>query len=518
MKPTIGTNDLQSQYPELAKEWDYEKNNLNPSQVVIGSPKHAAWKCSICGNEWKTAIRHRTQRNSGCPKCAEPKRIISHRKAFLTKNGCITNSLLLKEWDYNKNDKQPTDMTKASNEKVWWVCSRCGYNYEAQINNRSNGRGCPCCSNKVTVKGINDLATTHPELAKEWHPTKNGTITPFNVVHGCGKKVWWRCDLGHEYQATILHRSHGTNCPVCNSGRQTSFAEQAIYYYIKKIFPDAIGRYTDIFDNRMELDIYIPTIKTAIEYDGVFWHKSAKSVKNENIKYGICQEHGIKLIRIREAQLENTFMPADECWHMDGMDKPDIFNDLIQRLVDKLDPQSNPWTRKEPWLINMHSKVKVNVVRDGLEIRKYMMELKEDSLAVLRPDLALEWHPTKNSNLIPNMFSLGSSVKVWWKCATCGHEWKTAISHRTHRTKGTGCHACHKKQNAEQHPLALKIYQYSKSGEFIQEWKSISDASRALSINNSNITMCAKHLRKYAGGFSWEYSKVTTESEQLSFL
>ena len=97
------------------------------------------------------------------------------------------------------------------------------------------------------------LVRSAVELAKEWHPTANGTLTPQQVTIGSGKKVWWLCPRGHSYKASVMHRGHGTNCPDCNSGRQTSFAEQAVFYYIKQVYPDAISRCSDILPGRMEL-------------------------------------------------------------------------------------------------------------------------------------------------------------------------------------------------------------------------------------------------------------------------
>ena len=123
---------------------------------------------------------------------------------------------LMDEWDYEANQTlDPKKLTRASNKKVSWICSKCRHRWEAKISNRAVlGRGCPVCANKVVVEGVNDLGTTHPQLANEWHPTKNGDLTPKKFTYGSGKKVWWLCPLGHEYKATILHRSSGTNCPV----------------------------------------------------------------------------------------------------------------------------------------------------------------------------------------------------------------------------------------------------------------------------------------------------------------
>ena len=72
------------------------------------------------------------------------------------------------------------------------------------------------------------MATVNPKLAAEWHPNKNGDLKPSDIRPHYGKKVWWRCERGHEWQATVDSRSSGRGCPFCNP--QTSFAEQAILF------------------------------------------------------------------------------------------------------------------------------------------------------------------------------------------------------------------------------------------------------------------------------------------------
>ena len=65
-----------------------------------------------------------------------------------------------------------------------------------------------------TIRFEDCFLTNYPELAKEWNYEKNGSLTPQTVSVGSGKKVWWRCDKGHEWQAQICGRKkHG--CPVC---------------------------------------------------------------------------------------------------------------------------------------------------------------------------------------------------------------------------------------------------------------------------------------------------------------
>lgn len=484
----IGFNDLETLYPHLAKEWDYNKNTIAITSVVQGSAKIVWWKCSKCGHEWQASVRNRAQRKTGCPMCAKEIIQKNRMKTFLEKKGGLCDPLYLSDWDYENNgDLQPSDITEGSNKLINWVCSKCGYKWKTRVLNK---RGCPCCSNRVVVAGINDLATTHPKLAAEWDYEKNGDLTPQKVTHGSGKKVFWKCPIGHSYQASILHRSSGTNCPICNSGRQTSFAEQAVYFYIKKIHPDAISRYTEIFDNRMEVDIYIPSIRTAIEYDGVFWHKNKMKLERE--KYRICQQHGIRLIRIREGDDDNCHGIADACYHTDNMDNIHNLESVIYFLLRNL----------EKWNVKSISNLEIDLEKDSYEIRKYM-QARKGSLEEIRPDLAKEWDYEKNGSLTPKMFLSQSGQKVWWKCSKCGHVWRTTINARTN---GAGCSICFRQYNrGANHSEAKKIFQYSKEGIFMKEWACISDACRELKINSSNVSMCAKHQRRIAGGYRWEY-------------
>lgn len=126
------------------------------------------------------------------------------------------NAKILKEWDYEKNgDLSPEDIAFRSGKKVWWKCS-CEHSWQAAICNRTRKRCCPYCANKMVVKGENDLQTIHPEIAAEWHPTKNGTLTPSDVVAGADKKVWWQCSHRHEWEATVCNRTvNKTGCLQC---------------------------------------------------------------------------------------------------------------------------------------------------------------------------------------------------------------------------------------------------------------------------------------------------------------
>ena len=131
----------------------------------------------------------------------------------------LVNPSLAKQFHPTKNGNlTPYDVTYGSRINVWWRCEK-GHEWEAEINNRNHGNGCPYCSGNKVGK-YNNLAVKNPKLAKEWHPTKNGNLTPYDVTLGCGQKVWWRCEKGHEWEAQINSRNRGRGCRFCARQRE----------------------------------------------------------------------------------------------------------------------------------------------------------------------------------------------------------------------------------------------------------------------------------------------------------
>ena len=209
--PIPGENDLATQLPALAKEWHPTKNGaLTPKDVVPGSRRKVWWICPK-GHEYQAMISSRAQ-GSGCPVCAG-KKIIPGENDLASQYPAIA-----KEWHPTKNGTlTPDHIAPASNRKVWWICDK-GHEYQAVVSTRTqrNG-GCPYCANKRVLPGFNDLATKYPEIAAQWHPTMNGSLTPDHVLPGSRKKVWWQCKSGHVWQAVVYSRtgSQRTGCPVC---------------------------------------------------------------------------------------------------------------------------------------------------------------------------------------------------------------------------------------------------------------------------------------------------------------
>ena len=123
------------------------------------------------------------------------------------------------QWDSLKNGAlSPALFSLSSGHKAWWVCEK-GHSYDSTITNRTRGHGCPFCSGNKLLKE-EALAIKFPLLANEWLTERNKQ-SPFEVSVGTRKKVWWKCKLGHEWEASIVHRVHGSGCPYC-SGRLAS--------------------------------------------------------------------------------------------------------------------------------------------------------------------------------------------------------------------------------------------------------------------------------------------------------
>ncbi len=209
-----GINDLQTTNPELAKEWNYEKNgDLKPSDVLPGSHKKVWWKCQK-GHEWEAAVYSRKDGN-GCPFCSNHK-VLAGYNDLLT-----THPFLASQWDYKKNSITPKEIVSGSCKPVWWICPICLYSYKSSPNKRISGDNCPYCSGKKVKVGYNDLETwcrnnNRFDLIQEFD-TKKNEFTMTEITPGSGKKVWWICPIGHSYQATLNHRiNRGSGCGICS--------------------------------------------------------------------------------------------------------------------------------------------------------------------------------------------------------------------------------------------------------------------------------------------------------------
>ena len=409
---------------DLIQEWDFEKNSvlgIVPEEISTGSHRKVWWKCAN-GHSWEALVSNRARLGRGCPYCSHQLPI----KGETDLETCYPE--LAKEWHPSKNTLKPDEVMPGTHKKAWWICEL-GHEWKAEIKSRTTGVGCPFCAGKIVLKGFNDLASIDPDLATEWHPTKNGELTAEDVTAGSGKKVWWICKNKHDYQATVYNRREGRGCPYCVKAMRSSFPEQAIYYYIKQLFPDAINSYRDVFKTSMELDIFIPSINTGIEYDGKTYHSNPTAQLRDAKKYSTCKDNGIMLVRIVEAK---RYTPILTCDHK--IEIPDASDEHLNYAINNL-------------CYHLGRVVVPDVRRDRKEILK-LLDKRKNSLAIEYPEIASEWDYTKNAPLVPENFAPHANERVYWICNKCGNSWRAAIGDRTGDDKNS-CPICSRKRGRE---------------------------------------------------------------------
>nr|WP_285849806.1 zinc-ribbon domain-containing protein [Niallia taxi] len=219
---SLKENSISNIRIDLLEEWDYEKNKgLNPEYVSISSNKKVYWVCKKKEtHKWQTTVNSRTgKKMTGCPFCSNQK---------LDPDG--TNSLatrfpeIAEEWHPTKNgDLMPSDVLPGTHKVVWWLCKKHPlHEWDVSVDSRTAGKNCPFCSGK-RVNSSNSLAILDPQLAEEWHSTKNGELTPNDVTISSNKKVFWLCrqNTKHEWPASPNQRSgpKGSGCPFCTNKR-----------------------------------------------------------------------------------------------------------------------------------------------------------------------------------------------------------------------------------------------------------------------------------------------------------
>lgn len=360
--------------PEVAMLLHSSMNmGLSAASITASSKKKVWWQCpNYVDHTWEARVDH-VVGGSRCPYC-------SGRKVLAGYNDLATKRPdIAAQWHPTLNeDILPTMVTVRDNTKRWWVCSDLGHTWLSKVDVRTrNDSGCPVCSNKVVLAGFNDLAFKHPEVASQWHPTKNGDLRPHEVTPTTKKKVWWQCAYAreHAWEATVGARVNGTGCPYC-SGRVA-----------------AIGT-TDLVASDPQLAAqWHPTLNN---------HVTPSSVTSGSnfVAWWVCDTN-----------------PQHE-WQA--------------RLYSRKAGHGCPYCANQK-------------VLQG-----------ENDLSTTAPELALQWHPDRNTPLTPEDVTKSSSVSVWWMCPDdATHEWEAVIASRS---SGVGCPRC--AQSARSSKAEYELYEF----------------------------------------------------------
>ena len=478
-------NNLAVINPGLSKEWHPKKNGtLTPFDVVPGSIKKVWWICKK-GHEWLSVIAVRHTKGYGCPYC-------SGNKVGKYNNLAVINPGLCEEWHPTRNKElTPFEVKPGSKTKVWWICKK-GHEWQAQIAHRNRGSGCPYCTGNKVGKD-NNLAVINPGLCKEWHPTKNKKLTPFEVTPGSNTKVWWVCKKGHEYETTVTSRTRGTDCPYCRN--KYSKFELRVYCELSIIFDEVKFRYKI---KGIECDVFIPKKNIAIEIDGYPWHDGFE--RRDRKKTKSLLDHGIKLYRIRDEKLKK--LSEEDILYKSSENKYQIkaINNILKLLITNNHLNENEKIKAEKYFID-------NKYKNNKEFFKILSNLPGpppgESFFELYPEKSKYWDYVKNYPLTPQLFYPKSLQSVWWKCDQ-GHEIKQPIVSRVN-SYGNGCKIC---SNKDMGLLASMLAAETagcladKHPELISEWHNTKNGDR----NPYNVSVSSSFVAWWIcdKGHEWE--------------
>jgi hypothetical protein len=417
---------------------------MTPTDVTSGSNKKYWWLCDVgLDHEWVASPNNRAAQGSGCPCCSGHKVLVTNSLASLVPK-------IAAQWHPTKNcNITPANITSRSKTGFWWLCGM-GVDHEWKTSPYSRVRyntGCPCCSGKQ-VSVTNSLTTFAPEVAAQWHPTKNGDVSLASITIETSRKCWWLCDLGsdHEWQASPADRvGKGSGCP-CSTGRQLSVSNS-----FAVVAPKVASQWHQLWNGEVTAaDI---TSKTAMKY---WWLCDAGSdhVWKASPSNRVGQGTGCPFCRGRQfSATKSLAMIAPRVaaqWHssLNGDVTPADVGAKVSTKYWWLCDIGGP---DHIWDASPYSRVRLGSGCPCCSGRKVSVT---NSLAALAPEVAAQWHPTRNGETTPADVAPYSNKDYWWLCDVGpDHEWIKSCVSRV--AQGSGCPFCSSQRISVTNSLAM---------------------------------------------------------------
>ena len=214
-----------------------------------------------------------------CPECAGNKKLTyEHIKEQIENEGY---ALLSKEY-------------KNANNKLKVKCSK-GHKYKVNWGHFQQGVRCLECSGskKLTYEFVKE------KIEKEGYKLLSDSYKDSRT------KLKVKCPEGHEYSVKWNNFQIGQRCPECYAESSISKPEKEVLEYVKTLYGEVISNDRTQIANpetgfNLELDIWLPELNKAIEFNGRYWHSSYYTKRKDKIKKQQCEEKGIDLMIIDE--------------------------------------------------------------------------------------------------------------------------------------------------------------------------------------------------------------------------
>ncbi len=358
---------------------------------------------------------------------------------------------LVAEWDVERNGElYPYQIRFASQRRVWWRCAEAAdHRWQAPPAYRtSGGQGCPFCAG-TRASSTNSVAVIAPHLIGEWHPMKNGELTPAQIVAGSPRLVWWRCARGadHEWRAAPAYRIRGgEGCPMCRSLRVSMTNSLAA------VAPQVAARWHPTKNGKLRPDQVV-----AGSARRVWWQcpRARDHVWRTQVAKLAVAGQGCPFCAGRRASSSNSLAALEpelaRQWHRER-------NGALRPSDVTLGSNRAVWWRcprraDHVWSASPKSRAMLDT---GCPMCAGRAASRDNNLAARFPSLARQWHPDRNGSLRPDAVAAGTGRRVWWKCPRAhDHEWETAVSTRTRA--GAGCPFCAGKLPSSTSSLAARF-------------------------------------------------------------
>lgn len=570
-------NDFATEHPELLSEWDYEKNEKEPSECACYSSKKVWWICKR-GHNWQAAIGDRSKGN-GCPKCSEESRVSFPEKAILyylskhiknvlanyredritpyeldiylpdyklaieydgiyghskikgierdirknhvcEKNGislvrireygcpelhsssvdyrmqgrndlpaalfflyrylsehydidiaCEENEIdlerdagaiyslieftekensiikqapeIAKMWHPTKNGRiNPEYISVGSSRKFWWL-GACGHEWISTVSYEISSGKCPYCSGMRVLKGFNDLSTLNPRIVQEWDYEKNENLLPDEITAGSGKKVWWKCQKGHSWYASIVSRNRGNGCPYCANrfaleGYNDISSNEELYRSWN--FEKNGGINPTEISIGSESSVWWICPECKFEWRAMIRRRAGgngcpecgKKIRSKNSRNKMVRERG-SLAQSNPALLEEWDYKKNK------ISPYEILSGYTKKVWWNCKKCGNVW---EATVISRNAGrgCPACARKSSAIVRQNALLRKKQPITITHPELVKDWDYEKNEDLAPNLLTAGSGKSVHWNCHICGSKWEAVIGERT---RGRGkCPKC----------------------------------------------------------------------------
>ena len=434
---------LSESHPQLAAQWHPTRNGkLTPERVSAGAKTRVWWQCpKEPDHEWQAAVYTRKAGN-GCPFCAN--RLASKTNSLLSRFPALAA-----QWHPTLNGQlSPAELTAGSTKRVWWGCPHNpSHQWRAAVLRRTRqGDGCPICSNHQVSKD-NSLAVRFPQIAAQWHPTKNGNLRPQQVVASSTKRVWWKCPKGpdHQWQSKIESRTaRQSACPFC-LGKRVSVTNS-----LATRFPKIAAQWHPTKNEPLR-----PEDVTGGTDRQVWWlcaedptHEWPALIESRTLLGSGCPYCARRKMSPRlSLSVECPEVAAQ--WHptRNGTMSP-----------DEVTGGSNlrPWWKcpegpDHEWQAPVQRRIRER----GCPFCASRKVSVTNSVASLHPQLVAQWHPINNGTLRPEQVVAGSRLKVWWKCPEGpDHQWQAPVRFRA---QGSACPYCSGKLVSVTNSLATRF-------------------------------------------------------------